>query len=74
MKHTSIGFYKWRVDNQRIEAIPKDQYDIFNDNCVYIIYAASPKGSFVNKDTIVSVFVSKFYSDDFITNNFRIVR
>lgn len=53
VKNTSIGFYKWRVDSQRIEAVPKDQYEIFKDNCVYIIYAASPKGSFVNKDTIV---------------------
>lgn len=50
--HTSIGFYKWRVDNQRIEVVPKDQYEIFNDNSVYIIYVAAPKGSFVNKDTI----------------------
>ncbi|KAJ6647694.1 Villin-like protein quail, partial [Pseudolycoriella hygida] len=50
--HNSIGFYKWRVENNRIETVPKDQYDKFNDNCVYIIYAASPKGSFVNKNTI----------------------
>lgn len=72
--HSSIGFYKWRVDNQRIEAVPKDQYDTFKDNYVYIIYAATPKGSFVNKDTIVSDATGVFLVQSFINNNFRIAK
>lgn len=40
--------------NSRIEALPKEKFGIFYDDCTYIIYASTIKGNIVNQYTIVS--------------------
>lgn len=50
----TIGFHIWKVENERIETIPKSQFGTFYNDSTYIIYAASPRGSYVNHESIVS--------------------
>lgn len=52
-KH-SIGFHIFKVENDHIESVGKDQFGIFYDENVYIIYAAAIKGTFTDQNTIVS--------------------
>lgn len=40
--------------NNHVEAVPKEKFGIFYDDCTYIIYAATVKGCIVNQYTIVS--------------------
>lgn len=54
-KH-SIGFHVFKVENDHIETLSKDQHGIFYDENVYIIYAAAVKGTFSDQFTIVSSF------------------
>lgn len=42
------------LQNNHVEAVPKEKYGIFYDDCTYIIYAATIKGCIVNQYTIVS--------------------
>lgn len=52
-KH-SVGFYVWKVENEHVEGLSRDQVGTFYDENVYIIYAAAVKGSFTDQNTIVS--------------------
>lgn len=52
----AVGLHIWKIENDRVEAVPRNQYGIFQDENCYIIYAASLKGTFVNQETIVSFF------------------
>lgn len=59
-KWFSIGLarkviFVFRLQNNRVEALPKEKFGIFFDDCTYIIYAATIKGNIVNQHTIVSV-------------------
>lgn len=60
-KH-SIGFHVFKVENDHIETLSKDQLGIFYDENVYIIYAAAVKGTNTDQSTIVSSFFA-FTSD-----------
>ena len=51
-KH-SIGFHVFKVENDHIETLSKDQLGIFYDENVYIIYAAAVKGTNTDQTTIV---------------------
>uniref|UniRef100_W8C0S3 Villin-like protein quail n=1 Tax=Ceratitis capitata TaxID=7213 RepID=W8C0S3_CERCA len=48
----AICFHIWKIEEDRLEAEPKNQYGNFIDDCAYIIYAAGPKGTYINQDTI----------------------
>lgn len=50
----AICFHVWKIEEDRLEAVPKTQYGTFIDDCAYIIYASGPNNTFVNQDTIVS--------------------
>ncbi|XP_070500915.1 villin-like protein quail [Chironomus tepperi] len=50
-KH-SIGFHIFKVENDHIESVGKDQIGVFYDENVYIIYAAAIKGTFTDQNTI----------------------
>ncbi|KAG5667148.1 hypothetical protein PVAND_015145 [Polypedilum vanderplanki] len=50
-KH-SIGFHVFKVENDHIESIARDQVGIFYNENVYIIYAAAIKGTFTDQNTI----------------------
>jgi len=52
-KH-SVGFHVFKVDNDHIEALSKDQVGTFYDENAYIVYAASVKGTITDQNTIVS--------------------
>ncbi|XP_053675905.1 villin-like protein quail [Anopheles nili] len=41
----SIGFHIWRIQNDHVETLPKEQYGTFYDECTYVIYAASLVGT-----------------------------
>ncbi|XP_031623879.1 villin-like protein quail isoform X1 [Contarinia nasturtii] len=52
VRKNSIGFHIWKVENNRVEALPKEKFGIFYDDCTYIIYASTIKGNIVNQYTI----------------------
>lgn len=52
-KH-SIGFQVFKVENDHIEPISRDQVGVFYDENVYIIFASAVKGSFSDHNSIVS--------------------
>lgn len=49
----AIGFYVWRIQNDHVEAIPREQYGTFYDENTYVIYSASLAGTISDKNTIV---------------------
>lgn len=51
----AIGFYVWRIQNDHVEAIPREQYGTFYDENTYVIYSASLAGTISDKNTIVSI-------------------
>lgn len=55
-KH-SVGFHIFKIENDHIEALTKDQLGTFFDENVYIIYASAVKGSYSDQKTIVSSLV-----------------
>jgi hypothetical protein len=57
-KH-SVGFHVFKIENDHIEALAKDQVGIFFDENVYIIYASAVKGSYSDQKTIVSYFMNE---------------
>lgn len=56
--------------NNHVEAVPKEKFGIFHDDCTYIIYAATIKGCIVNQYTIVS-FVFSFSANLVQVNLFQ---
>ncbi|XP_030382996.1 villin-like protein quail [Scaptodrosophila lebanonensis] len=48
----AITFALWKIDDDHLEAVARPQYGIFQDNCAYIIYAASTVGHYVSHETI----------------------
>ncbi|XP_017474313.1 PREDICTED: villin-like protein quail [Rhagoletis zephyria] len=62
----AICFHIWKIEEDRLEAEPKTQYGNFIDDCAYIIYAAGPKGTYVNQDTITRETKAGTYLDRFI--------
>lgn len=52
INQNDICFHIWKVEEDRMEVVPKEDFGRFYDDCCYIIYAACPLGSFVNQDTI----------------------
>lgn len=49
----------FKIENDHIEALAKDQVGIFFDENVYIIYASAVKGSYSDQKTIVSNFMNE---------------
>jgi len=54
----AITFALWKIDEDRLEAVPRSQYGTFYDNCAYIIYAASLSGHYANHETIVGSLIN----------------
>lgn len=50
-----LHLFKFNSQNNRVEALPKEKFGIFYDDCTYIIYASTIKGSIVNQYTLVSI-------------------
>ncbi|XP_052864925.1 villin-like protein quail [Anopheles cruzii] len=48
----SIGFHIWRIQNDHVETLPKDQYGTFYDECAYVVYAAALAGTACDKTTL----------------------
>ncbi|XP_055634484.1 villin-like protein quail isoform X1 [Toxorhynchites rutilus septentrionalis] len=48
----AIGFYIWRIQNDHVEAIPREQYGTFYDENTYVIYSASLAGTTSDRNTI----------------------
>lgn len=48
----AICFHIWKIEEDRLEVVSKENFGKFYDDCCYIIYAASPAGTYVNQDTI----------------------
>ncbi|KAH8298354.1 hypothetical protein KR018_008086, partial [Drosophila ironensis] len=49
----AITFALWKIDEDRLEAVPRSQFGTFYDNCAYIVYAASLPGHYASHETIV---------------------
>ncbi|XP_011201765.2 villin-like protein quail isoform X1 [Bactrocera dorsalis] len=62
----AICFHIWKIEEDRLEAEPKAQYGNFIDDCAYIIYAAAPKGIYVNQETITRETKPGTYLERFI--------
>ncbi|XP_054742717.1 villin-like protein quail isoform X1 [Anastrepha obliqua] len=62
----AICFHIWKIEEDRLEAEPKAQYGNFVDDCAYIVYAAGPKGIYVNQDTITRETKPGTYLERFI--------
>ncbi|CRK99352.1 CLUMA_CG012656, isoform A, partial [Clunio marinus] len=50
-KH-SVGFHVFKIENDHIESVTKDQVGTFYDENVYIIYSSAVKGAFSDQNTI----------------------
>ncbi|XP_055837205.1 villin-like protein quail [Episyrphus balteatus] len=48
----AICFHIWKIEEDRLEVVPRENFGSFYDDCCYIIYAACPVGTYVNQDTI----------------------
>lgn len=64
---TTIRFNRvYFIQNNRVEALPKEKFGVFYDDCTYIIYASTIKGNIVNQYTIVREI--SIYSFFFLVN------
>lgn len=70
-KH-SVGFHIFKIENDHIEALTRDQLGTFFDENVYIIYASAVKGSYSDQKTIVSsfFFFGALFSNFFLSSLF----
>ncbi|XP_055919693.1 villin-like protein quail isoform X2 [Eupeodes corollae] len=52
LSRNAICFHIWKIEEDRLEVVARENFGSFYDDCCYIIYAACPAGTYVNQDTI----------------------
>lgn len=66
LPNNTICFHIWKVDEDRVEIVPKENFGCFNDDCCYLVYAACPVGTYVSQETVAKEVKSNVSLERFI--------